>query len=203
MWGSSGSRVGAVGEAQSKGKPQYREGAERRPMPWEAKRGICVDRRQARLGPAPMLWRWGCRAHLLRRQKVEAAGRVRLVRHALAIVAMLRPNHQRAKRAGRLPHEAGVVHIELDVVLVPKVEEDRRPGLPVPPLVKDKKALLERLVRLVAQRRRPLEVVDLLLEPVRRTVVRAGAALSGAALATRKGLPPGHDRRGCRRPGGR
>eukprot|EP00962_Isochrysis_galbana_P026563 scaffold8247_cov116-Isochrysis_galbana.AAC.8 len=88
---------------------------------------------------------------------------------------------------------------QLNVVLVPKVEEDGAPGLPFPPLVKDKVALLERLVRRVTQRRRPVEVVNLLLEPVHAAVVRARATVGGAAFAPREGLPPGHHRRGCRR----
>ena len=131
---------------------------------------------------------------LLRRQVVHAAGDARRVRQARAVEPVLAEDQERTEAGGRFPHEAGVVHVQLDIVLVPKVEEHRPVVGLVPPLVVDKVALPEGRVRHIAEWRRPVEVVNVLLKVVSTAVLRAWAALEGATFATGK--------RRCRGAGG-
>jgi hypothetical protein len=82
----------------------------------------------------------------------------------MPLVAVLTEYQHRTKLGRALPHEASVIDVELDVVLVAKVEEDRAVAFAVPPLLVDEKALLKGCVRGVSKWCSPVEVVDLLLD---------------------------------------
>ena len=115
----------------------------------------------------------------------HAAGRARSERFGLAIIAMLGKDEGSTERARGLPHEASVVDVQLDIVLIAKVEEDRPAWLP-PGRVREV-ALSVRVVRM-AERWRPVEVIEVLVDPADRRVGHGRTARERAALAAGKRL---------------
>mmetsp|Transcript_44279 Transcript_44279/g.94366 ORF Transcript_44279/g.94366 Transcript_44279/m.94366 type:complete len:223 (+) Transcript_44279:860-1528(+) len=100
--------------------------------------------------------------------------------HALTIVAMFRKHEGRTEVFSALPHQARGVHIEFDVGLVPAIKENRSP---LPPVAVVHKVPLPKRA-LASGRRRPREVVDILLMPMERHIMNARATFRGQVNGT-------------------
>mmetsp|Transcript_26892 Transcript_26892/g.52262 ORF Transcript_26892/g.52262 Transcript_26892/m.52262 type:complete len:381 (-) Transcript_26892:251-1393(-) len=111
---------------------------------------------------------------LLAREEVHALRCAGGVRQGRAVVPVLGKDQQRAELGRALPHEPCVVHIKLNIVLVPEIEEDRRVLLPK--AIVYEVSLLVSSMAVIAKRRRPVEMVYLLFDPMHGAVRRTWAA---------------------------